>query len=57
MFREGDRMKKEIRIVEEGKGVWVVYRGAEWLIKFYDEKGKQQAQWFVQDYFGLAQVA
>jgi len=50
-------MKKEIRIVEEGVGVWVVYKGQEWLIKFYDEKGKQQAQWFVQDYFGLKEVA
>ena len=23
----------------------------------YDEKGKQQAKWFVQDYFGLKEVA
>jgi hypothetical protein len=42
-------MGKEIRIVEEGVGVWVVYKGAEWIMKFYDEKGKKQAQFFVQD--------
>ena len=50
-------MGKEIRIVEEGVGVWVVYKGQEWIIKFYDEKGKKQAQQFVQDYFGLKEVA
>jgi hypothetical protein len=50
-------MKKEIRIVQEGFGVWVVYKGQEWIIKFYDEKGKKQAQWFVQDYFGIKEVA
>ena len=50
-------MKKEIRIVEEGVGVWVVYKGQEWIIKFYDEKGKKQAQFFVQDYFGIGEVA
>jgi hypothetical protein len=50
-------MRKEIRIVQEGVGVWVVYKGQEWIIKFYDEKGKKQAQWFVQDYFGIKEVA
>ena len=50
-------MEKEIRIVEEGVGVWVVYKGQEWIIKFYDEKGKKQAQFFVQDYFGIGEVA
>jgi hypothetical protein len=50
-------MGKEIRIVEEGVGVWVVYKGQEWIIKFYDAKGKKQAQFFVQDYFGIGKVA
>ena len=50
-------MGKEIRIVEEAAGVWVVYKGAEWLIKFYDEKGKKQAVAWVQDYFGLKVAA
>jgi hypothetical protein len=50
-------MKKEIKIVEEAVGIWVVFQGAEWVIKFYDAKGKIQAKQFVQDYFGLGQVA
>ena len=45
-------MAKEIRIVEEGIGIWCVEIDGVVRIKFYDEKGKQQAKWFVQDYKG-----
>lgn len=57
MFREGDIMKKEIRVVEVEVGVYAVFKGEENIIQFYDAKGKQQAQWLVQDYFGLKEVA
>ena len=51
------KMKKEIKIVEIEVGVYAVFKGEEKIIQFYDEKGKKQAQWFVQDYFGLKEVA
>lgn len=50
-------MGKEIRIVEVAAGEYAVFKGAEWIIKFYDAKGKKQAQQFVQDYFGIGEVA
>jgi hypothetical protein len=50
-------MKKVIRIVEQGVGIWCVEVDGQVIIKFYDEKGKKQAQWFVQDYFGIKEVA
>jgi hypothetical protein len=42
-----------VRFVEEGKGVWVVYEGEKWVMKFYDQKGYEWGKRFIEAWYGV----